>query len=174
MRVVNLALACVLGALPLQLDVAAAQPLPGRRAPADESVAPPPASEAGLRTGYQWEVGAWSLGGQVRLPLLPGFYIVPSGDVYLAGSAKRWQLNLDAAFRLGLYRGVYSGAGIGMAHGAAGSGGTRSGLNVFAGFAPYTLRPRFLRPYVEARWLLTQNRSPFHLIMGANVPLARW
>ena len=136
----------------------------------DES-ASPLAVEAGVRVGYGWDPTAWSVGGQLRLPIVPGFYLIPSGDLYPGSSATSWQLNLDAAFRLGWYGGLYGGAGLGIAHGATGSSRTETGLNVIAGFTPPRIRRQPVWPFVEARWLLIQNRSPFGVRVGLNVLL---
>jgi hypothetical protein len=138
-----------------------------------EYVVPPLAPEAGARVGYDWGIAAWSIGGQLRVPIVPGFYLIPSGDYYLRAPGSQWQVNLDAAFRLGWYGGVYGGAGLGLAHRAVGSGRTQTGLNVFAGFTPPRLKRRLLWPFIEARWLLIQNRSPFALQLGFHVPLER-
>jgi hypothetical protein len=144
-----------------------ADPLP------PEYVAPPLAIEAGGRLGYDFDLAAWSLGGQLRVPIVPGLYLIPSGDYFLRTPGVTWQLNLDAAIRLGWYAGLYGGAGLGIAHRAIGSGRTQTGLNVFAGFTPPRVRRRLLWPFIEARWVLIQNRSPFGLRAGLNVLLER-
>jgi hypothetical protein len=155
------------------------QPAPAQRAPGGsdsvpaEDVVSPYAPEAGGRVGYDWGLAAWSIGGQVRVPIVPGFYVIPSGDYYLGTPAVSWQLNLDAAIRLGLYGGLYGGAGLGVTHRAGGSGRTQTGLNVFAGFSPPRLKRQFLWPFIEARWLLIQNRSPFALQAGFHIALER-
>jgi hypothetical protein len=136
-----------------------------------EYVVPPLAPEAGARTGYDWGLASWSIGGQLRVPIVPGLYLIPSGDYYLRAPGPLWQLNLDAAFRLGWYGGVYGGAGLGVAHGVTGPGRMQTGLNVFAGFTPPRLGRRLAWPFIEARWLLIQNRSPFALRVGFNVIL---
>lgn len=125
--------------------------------------------EAGARAGYDWDLAAWSLGGQLRVPIVPGLTLMPSADWFFA-TPGAWQVNLDLAFRLGWYGGLYGGAGLGVAHRPPGSS-TRAGLNVFAGFAPPRLGRQSLWPYLEARWLLVQNRSPFSLMAGVNVAL---
>lgn len=121
----------------------------------------------GPRVGYDWDLSAWSVGGQVRVPIVPGFALVPSADWYLRSPAQ-WQLNLDAAFRLGLYGGLYGGAGLGVAHRELGSVQTRSGLNVFVGFSPPRSSRRALEPFVQVRWLLVGNRSPFAAQAGCD------
>jgi hypothetical protein len=138
-----------------------------------EYVAPSLAVEAGGRFGYDWDLAAWSVGGQLRVPIVPGLYLIPSGDYYVRTPGVLWQLNLDAAFRLGWYGGLYGGAGLGIAHRAIGTGRARAGLNVFAGFTPPRLRRRLVWPFLEARWLLIQNRSPFGLRAGLNVLLEK-
>lgn len=173
MRFARVVLGCV-GAATVFLtrSVAGQQATPRNAGAAPvEAVASPLAPEAGAHAGYDFGLAAWSVGGQLRVPIVPGFYLIGGGDYYLRASATLWQLNLDAAFRLGWYGGVYGGAGLGIAHRAIGSGRAETGLDVFAGFTPPRLRRRSLRPFIEARWLLVENRSPFALRLGFNVPL---
>ena len=159
----------VLGVLLLAPEVGVAQP----------AVGPPPGAvsgpvpELGLRTGYGFDLRAWSLGVAGRVPLLPGFTLLPSADYFLATGPAPWQVSLDIAIRPGWWRGVYGGAGLGVAHGRLGTAGARTGLDVFVGLAPPLLTQGLLRPYVEARWLLVANSSPFHLVAGCNVRLGR-
>ena len=174
MHSASVMLGCVCAAMVLLPEPASGQEAGRGSAPFPvEYVVPPLAPEAGARVGYDWGLAAWSIGGQLRVPIVPGFYLIPSGDYYLRAPGAHWQLNLDAAFRLGLYGGVYGGAGLGIAHRAIGSGRTETGLNVFAGFTPPRLKRRLLWPFIEARWLLVQNRSPFALQAGFHVPLER-
>ena len=162
--------------LPLAATLAMAgapRPLRGQ----DTAAAGPPAYDAGAelrleaggRAGYDFELKAWSLGAQLRIPVVPGLTLTPSAD-WFAATPAAWQLNLDAAFRLGWYGGLYGGAGLGVVHRAPGTS-TRTGLNVFAGFTPPRLGRHTVWPYLEARWTLIENRSPFLLVAGVNVML---
>jgi len=160
-----------LSALLVAAATAAAQPAAGPPTAAAREVVPGPVTEMGPRIGYGFDSQAWSLGVQGRVPLLPGFTLLPSADYFLAGGSAPWQVSLDVAIRPGWWRGVYGGAGLGVAHGRLGSAVTRTGLDVFVGLAPPLLQPGRLRPYLEARWLLVDNSSPFHLVAGCNVRL---
>jgi hypothetical protein len=174
MQSARLVLGCVCAATMLLLEQASGQEAArGATSVSAEYVVPPLAPEAGGRVGYDWGLEAWSIGGQLRVPIVPGFYLIPSGDYYLRTPATLWQLNLDVAFRLGWYGGLYGGAGLGIAHRAIGSGRAQAGLNAFAGFTPPRLRKTLLWPFIEARWLLIRNRSPFALRAGVNVLLER-
>jgi len=128
-------------------------------------------AELGARVGYDWGLGAWSVGGQLRVPVIPGFALIPSADVFLRAPAPQWQVNLDAAFRLGLYGGLFGGAGLGITRRELGTVQTRTGLDVFVGFAPPRPPHRTVWPFVQARWLLVENRSPFAVVAGLDVEL---
>jgi len=165
--------ACGVAVSVLQLAPAAAvaQAAGGQPSAAMRAAVSGPVPELGPRIGYGFDLRAWSLGAQGRLPLLPGFTFLPSGDYFLAAGSAPWQLSLDVEIRPGWWRGVYGGAGLGVVNRGPGSTATRTGLDVFLGLAPPMLRQRLLRPYLEARWLLIANSSPFHLVAGCNVRL---
>jgi hypothetical protein len=160
-----------LGLLQLAAAAAAAQPAGGTPSAAPPAAMSGPVPELGPRIGYGFDLRAWSLGAQGRLPLLPGFTLLPSADYFLATGSAAWQVSLDVEIRPGWWRGVYGGAGLGVANRGPGSTATRTGLDVFLGLAPPMLRQGLLRPYLEARWLLIANSSPFHLVAGCNVRL---
>ncbi|HTT66772.1 MAG TPA: hypothetical protein VMF70_01965 [Gemmatimonadales bacterium] len=140
-------------------------------APPPEYGSPTPAAELGARAGYDWGLAAFSAGVQLQVPVIPGFALVPSVDCFLHTPFPQWQLNLDASFRLGLYGGLYGGAGLGITHRDLGTVRSRSGLNVFVGFSPPRLARRAPAPFVQARWLLVGNRSPFAVVAGVSVAL---
>ena len=161
-----------LGVVALGPGPVSAQAAPAANAPAPQPQASRvPAPDAGPRVGYGFDLEAWSVGVAGRLPLLPGLALLPSADYFLSGSSAPWQLNLDIAIRPGWWPVLDGGAGLAVTHGRLAAGATRSGLNVFLGLAPPRLQPVLLRPYVEARWLLSGDRSPFHLVAGCNVRL---
>lgn len=128
----------------------------------------------GIRSGYDFEGGAWGLGGQARLPVGRRLELIPSGDAFFDSERTDWQLNGDLALRLGPRGGLYVGAGLAASSRAAddadGDSRTRLGTNLFAGFQA---RGRLLRvrPFAEARWTLVDGDSPFRLAFGANLPL---
>lgn len=138
----------------------------GARAPAAAL-----AWEVGPRAGYDWHAKAAGVGAELRVPLVPGLYVVPSGDYYRHGGAGVWQANLDLSVRLGFYGILRGGAGVAVAHRDDTAGGTRTGLDVFVELTPPRLRPRTLWPYVQARWLLVANRSLLQLQAGVDVAL---
>lgn len=172
MRLAGVVLGCVGAATVFLTRDLSGQVTPLRvSSPVPLEAVSPLAAEAGAHAGYDFGLEAWSLGGQLRLPIVPGFHLVAGGDYYLRSPGSLWQLNFDAAFRLGAYGGLYGGAGLGVAHRGIGSGRAETGLDVLAGFAPPRVRRRAPRPFIEARWLLLQNRSPFAVQLGFNLPL---
>jgi hypothetical protein len=140
------------------------------RAPAAAPAAPV-AWEVGPRAGYDWHAKAAGLGVELRVPLVPGLYVVPSGDYYRHAGAGIWQANLDLSVRLGFYGALLGGAGFAVTHRGDAAGGTRTGLDVFVELTPPRLRPRRLWPFAQARWLLVANRSFLQLQAGVDVAL---
>jgi len=136
-----------------------------------------PSAVAGLRTGYDFDAEAWSLGGQLRLPiggLRTGLQIIPSGDLYFQNGGTDWQLNLDAAVRLLMF---YGGAGLAYLNRdlqPIGENGGRSGINVFIGSPlPLPLWRYGLQPCVEARWTDVDQIRLFRLVLGVNFVVRR-
>jgi hypothetical protein len=123
----------------------------------------------GPRAGRDFENHAWSLGGQVSLPVGENLELRPSGDFFFPKDGDTgWQINGDAAFHIGKNRSIYGGGGIAFAH--PGGGETRTGYNLFAGV---TADPRISRatPFLEARWTFVNDTSPFRLVLGFNYRL---
>jgi hypothetical protein len=120
---------------------------------------------AGIRGGRDFENHAWSTGAQVGLPLGSRLELRPSGDYYFGDTTPfRWQLNADAAVRLGPGRSVYGGGGAAFTR-VLPLSATKTGYNLFFGFdfAP----PRALsKPFVEFRWTFVNDTSPFRLVLG--------
>jgi len=91
-----------------------------------------------------------------------------------------WQINLDAAFSLGLglrriiqIRGVefYGGGGlafIGRDIAPSSEDEKRIGTNLFAGI-DVPLRRFPIQPFVEVRWTFVDDETLFHLAVGFNV-----
>jgi hypothetical protein len=118
----------------------------------------------GLRGGRDFENHAWSLGGQMQLPLKRNFELRPSGDLFFPRDGDTgWQLNGDAAIRVGQGGGLYAGGGIAFFH--PGGGTTDTGYNLFFGLS--TAPPLALwKPFVEFRWSFVHDTSPFRLALG--------
>ena len=122
--------------------------------------------EVGLRGGRDFGNHAWTLGGQVRLPIKQNFELRPSGDLLFpedAGSG--WQLNADAAIRFGSGD-VYAGGGAAWLH--PDGGDTDTGYNLFFGLTPSTVP---FKPFLEFRWTFINDTSPFRLMLGFSLPL---
>lgn len=127
----------------------------------------------GVRSGYDFEGEAWSLGGQARLPFARRLELIPSGDAFFDTDHTEWQLNADLAVRLGPRGSLYGGAGLAAVNRPEEPGDeaeTRLGTNLFVGLQlPGVVLP--VRPFAEARWTLVDGESPFRLAFGANVRL---
>ena len=131
---------------------------------------------AGVRGGYDFDTRSGSVGGDIRIPLVPrgGLLVVPSGDVYFNEGPNDWQLNLDGELRPFPLLGLYGGGGGALIHHAfipEEGQETKAGWNLFAGLQPQ-LAP--IRPFVETRWTFRGDHySAFHLVAGIDIPLLR-
>jgi hypothetical protein len=120
--------------------------------------------EAGLRTGRDFENHAWSLGGQLRIPVRNNLELRPSADLFFPKHGSTgWQANGDAAIRLGQGGGLYAGGGIAFVH--LGDSGTETGYNLFFGLSTAPPQAR-TKPFVEFRWTFLDATSPFRLAFG--------
>jgi hypothetical protein len=122
--------------------------------------------EVGLRVGRDFENHAWSLGGQVEVPVGRNLELRPSGDVFFPKQGKTgWQLNGDGAILFG--QTLYAGGGVAFVH--LNGGDTETGYNIFFGVrAP----PRTsIRPFLEFRWTFVNDTSPFRLALGFGYPI---
>ena len=130
----------------------------------------------GIRTGYDYNADAWSLGGQIILPLggrRGGIQIIPSGDIFfITDNNHDWQLNLDAALKLPLF---HIGAGIAYLNrdfSGNNEDDTKSGTNLFIGISPPGRRlPVF--PFAEARWTFVEDERLFRIAVGINIILGK-
>jgi hypothetical protein len=119
---------------------------------------------AGPRVGRDFGNKAWTVGGQVSLPLGSRLELRPSGDVFLRrGEGMGWQLNGDAAIRLGQGGGLYAGGGIALAH--PDDSDTETGYNLFFGLSTAAPEQRS-KGFLEFRWTFVNDTSPFRLALG--------
>jgi hypothetical protein len=134
----------------------------------------------GVRGGYSFDEEVGSAGTQFRIPIVSQFWIVPSADVFLGDSATTdWQINGDAVIAPDGLGGLYGGIGAALLDhgdqpdddGDEEDDDPRWGLNLFAGLDGGSLFDASLRPFVEARWTLLDEVSPFRLSFGINVPI---
>jgi hypothetical protein len=122
--------------------------------------------EIGIRGGRDFENHAWTLGGQVRVPLKRNFELRPSGDfLFPEDAGTGWQVNADAALLFGS-GGVYGGGGAAWLHPEGGT--TYTGYNLFFGIQSVTTR---FKPFLEFRWTFINDTSPFRLMLGFSLPL---
>lgn len=120
----------------------------------------------GPRIGRDFKNHAWLLGGQIRVPVGRSLELRPSGDLVFPRDEKMgWQLNGDAALRLGQDGGLYVGGGIALVH--PGDAETRTGYNLFFGLGTAAPTAR-AKPFLEFRWTKVDDRRPFRLMGGVS------
>jgi hypothetical protein len=125
--------------------------------------------EAGFRVGRDFKNHAWTVGGQLRVPVGRNLELRPSGDlIFPRGEGMGWQANGDAALRLGQGGGLYVGGGIAFVH--PDDGDTETGYNLFFGLstAPPDARTK---PFLEFRWTDVNDTRPFRLMAGVSYRL---
>ena len=88
----------------------------------------------------------------------------PSGDlVFPRDDGMGWQVNGDAAIRLGQGGGLYVGGGLAVVH--PDDGETETGYNLFFGLG--TAPPGAgAKPFIEFRWTDINDTRPFRLMLG--------
>lgn len=134
-----------------------------------------PGPSLGVRGGHDFDVDAWSVGAQARVPVVRRLELVPSADLYLGAAPIDWQVNADAAIRLGRLGGLYAGGGLAVLRrddDDDGQASTDVAPNLLAGVRLPGLRLP-VRPFVEARWTFAEADRPFRLAAGIDIPLAR-
>jgi hypothetical protein len=120
--------------------------------------------EVGPRAGRDFENHAWSLGGQVRIPVGRKLELRPSGDAFFPRHGKTgWQANGDADIKLGPGGTIYGGGGIAFVH--LGDDKTRTGYNIFFGLIAAQAEAK-MHPFLEFRWTFVNGTSPFRLVGG--------
>ena len=118
----------------------------------------------GPRVGRDFENHAWSLGGQLGIPVGRRLEVRPSGALFFPKHGDTgWQLNGDAAIHLGQGGGLYAGGGVAFSH--PGGGETKTGYNLFFGLSTSPPLQR-LKPFAEFRWTFVNDTSPFRLAVG--------
>jgi hypothetical protein len=124
----------------------------------------------GPRAGRDFENHAWSLGGQVSVPVGHNLELRPSGDFFFPKDGDTgWQANGDAAIHIGQGGGLYAGGGVAFAH--PGGSETKTGYNLFFGLSTAAPSER-LKPFAEFRWTFVNDTSPFRLALGFNYRLS--
>jgi hypothetical protein len=120
--------------------------------------------QAGPRVGRDFDNKAWSVGGQIAVPLGRHLELRPSGDLFFpSGEGMGWQLNGDAAIRFGQGGGLYAGGGAALVH--PDDSDIETGYNLFFGLSTAAPQQR-TKGFVEFRWTFVNDTSPFHLALG--------
>jgi hypothetical protein len=120
--------------------------------------------EMGLRAGRDFENHAWSLGGQIGLPIRRSLELRPSGDLFFPrDDGMGWQLNGDAAIRLGQDGSLYAGGGVAFVH--PDDSDTETGYNLFFGLS-LARSSQEMKGFAEFRWTFVEDDSPFRLALG--------
>ncbi len=155
---------CPLALVVLMLTILPAEGAAQRRGRGQSLIHGP--LEVGLRVGRDFENHAWSLGGQVEVPVGRNLELRPSGDLFFPKRGKTgWQLNGDGAIRFG--QTLYAGGGIAFVH--LDDGDTETGYNIFFGVRASAAQT--LRPFLEFRWTFVNDTSPFRLALGFGYPI---
>jgi hypothetical protein len=120
--------------------------------------------EVGPRVGRDFKNHAWLVGAQLRVPVGSNFELRPSGDlVFPRDDGMGWQLNGDAAIRLGQGGGLYVGGGVALVH--PDNGESLTGYNLFFGLGTAPPDDR-VKPFLEFRWTDVEDTRPFRLMGG--------
>ncbi len=139
------------------------------------------APQAGIRFGYDDNAQATVLGGQLRIPVLPGGQVelVPSGDVVFLDGLREYQVHADAVWVTGgRSGGLFGGVGLAVRNGIFEEldRETRTGANLVLGLVT---RGRFqgvpLGVQLEGRWVFMDTPvDPRVFTFGVNLPLWGW
>ena len=125
-----------------------------------------PSTEIGVRGGFDYDIDAWSAGGQFRLPFAKRgrLQFAPSGDVFFTQHEIDWQANADLIYSPGPRGGFYFGGGMAFSDRP---GIAERGVNRMVGLR---LSPRF---YIESRWTSLEGRSLYRMVVGYNISLGK-
>lgn len=146
--------------VPVVLLVAVAVPADAQRRGRAADATPAP--RAGAHVGYNLDVEEIVLGAQLSYPITAQVALYPSLDYYLV-EGSLWSLNLDLKLRPRAGAGaLYVGGGLNYTSAGEAAGGSRTGLNLLAGFEGPR---RGTVPYVEAKLLLA-DQSGVQLVGG--------
>lgn len=135
----------------------------------------------GVRLGWDGRANGSLLGGQLRLPVLPGgkVELLSGGDVTFVGGTKDYQLNVEAVFQpTGGRGGLYFGGGVGWREGlfTVAAGRQRVATkNVVLGLrSPGAIG--ILGAQLEFRWIFPSDIQfdPQPFSIGLNLPLWGW
>lgn len=135
----------------------------------------------GFRFGNQQRTGHWTLGGQLRIPVLPSGLVelMPNADITFLHGSKEYEYSADVSWVSGGRRGgLYLGAGPAMRNAVFDESvgrETRTGWDIVAGLKTMPGRGIPFGIQLEERWVFMRMPiNPRVLSLGINVPLWGW
>lgn len=118
----------------------------------------------GIRSGRAFTDKAWTVGGQVELPLKGNIKLRPSGDLVFPDHAGMgYQANGDAVLYLGQGGGLYVGGGAALVHPHGGD--TETGYNGLFGLSTAQSQ-QTTKGFIEFRWTRINDETPFMAAIG--------
>lgn len=135
-----------------------------------------PTPTIGVRSGYAFTQKRAIVGASSSVPLDARFEIILGGDLIIYGADERWRIGADVVFRIGQVGEYYAGAGLAMSdfrREADVAGSTEFGYAFVAGYEMGRARNWSLRPFIEPRWTLIDNRTLFMVGVGINYALEK-
>lgn len=118
----------------------------------------------GIRSGRAFTDKAWTVGGQVELPLHGNIKLRPSGDLVFPDHAGMgYQANGDAVLYLGQGGGLYVGGGAALVHRHGGD--TETGYNGLFGLSTAQSQ-QTTKGFIEFRWTRINDDTPFMAAIG--------
>ena len=156
------------------LLLAALTPLAAAAQQAEPEYFPTPT--LGIRSGYAFTQEAPIVGLASSVPLDRRFEVILGGDLVLEGVDERWRVGADLVLRLGRVGEYYAGAGATMSDFEQ-EGNVRRrtalGFSLVGGYEMGRARAWSLRPFIEPRWAIIDDRSFFTLGVGINYALEK-
>ncbi|MFQ5535979.1 MAG: hypothetical protein ACE5GJ_00885 [Gemmatimonadota bacterium] len=150
---------------------------PGRRGPQPSESPAWSAIQLGARVGYDDNSNGTVLGGQIRVPVVPGGWLelIPSGDITFLPRLKEYQFNADLVYILGQRsNGLYLGGGLAVRNTIFEGPGreSRTGSNLVVGLVSRAADRRPFGFQLELRYsFLNAAFRPRILTFGVNFPL---
>jgi len=118
----------------------------------------------GPRFGRDFENHAWSVGGQISVPVGSNLELRPSGDLLFPEHAGMgYQVNGDAVIYLGQGGGLYAGGGGALVHPHGGD--TDTGYNLLFGLSTAESQ-QTTKGFIEFRWTFINDETPFKTAIG--------
>ncbi len=139
----------------------------GRGSAAPSSMHP----SIGVRGGRYFTFDAWTLGGQLELPVSRELVFAPSADWLYMNGTRNWQVNIDALLRTPNASPLSIGVGLAILRREFVSvdditSQIDAGLNVFLRLSPVEPTLGIVRPFIETRFTRVTRQNPIQLTVG--------